>query len=211
MIIQPPSGLPFCPIWIEKCPNKNPCFVSGLYAWKELNKLHLEWSKWSIFLTVLLVDNGWYLKTQVLPLSILLPHTSVLIQLYQPNSKTDLPKRQLSLLSSSRKQQLPVSHTDNTSLDILSIFIISISQNRPPSYIDVSQDYTCKCCFSCTKPKSLFRPAAHEHYFSYSLTPCNISVSYRAASDTVRSSTLDKAQLLEYLRTSFPLKINPLS
>lgn len=133
MIIQPPSGLCFCSIWIEKCPNKNPCFVSGLYAWKELNKLHLEWSKWSIFLTMLLVDNGWYLKTQVLPLSILLPHASVPIQLYQSNSKTDLPKRQLSLLSSSCKQQLPVSHTDNTSLDILSIFIILISQNRMPS------------------------------------------------------------------------------
>lgn len=62
VIIQPPSGLCFCSVWIEKCPNKNPCIVSGLYAWKELNKLHLEWSKWSIFLTVLLVHKGWWLK-----------------------------------------------------------------------------------------------------------------------------------------------------
>lgn len=64
VIIQPPSSLCFCSVWIEKCPNKNPCIVSGLYAWKELNKLHLEWSKWSIFLTVLLVDKGWCLKTK---------------------------------------------------------------------------------------------------------------------------------------------------
>lgn len=42
------------PLFLQswKCP-PNPFFVPGLYAWKELNKLHLDWSKWSISLIVL--------------------------------------------------------------------------------------------------------------------------------------------------------------
>lgn len=117
-----------------------------------------------------------------------------------------------------------MSHTAHTSLDVLSIFIISTSQNRMPYVYRYVHETTLANAVSSVKNKqekgrkdkrkkrkkngSLKLPH-HEDYFSHSLTPCNIIlVSYREANEAVWSSMLEtatKARLV-HLGTSFPLK-----